>query len=127
MLRETSMSQADDLQERTKTFAVETVRFCRTITAEIENQRIKSQLVAAATSVCANYRAARRARSHEEFTAKIGVAAEEADECEYWLSLVVVLALGSNETAKTLHTESVELVKIFGKSAGTTRSNRPGS
>jgi four helix bundle protein len=77
------MSQADELQVRTATFALETVRFCRTIPTALENHRIKSQLISAATSVGANYRAARRARSHAEFTAKIGVVAEEADESEY--------------------------------------------
>jgi four helix bundle protein len=119
------MSQADDLQVRTTAFAIETVKFCRSISPELETQRIKSQLISAATSVGANYRAARRARSHAEFTAKIGVVAEEADESEYWLSLVLALSLGSSEAAESLHNESVELMKIFGKSAGTARANRP--
>jgi four helix bundle protein len=120
------MSQADDLQARTTAFSIEVVRFCRTIPTELETQRIKSQLISSATSVGANYRAARRARSHAEFTAKIGVVAEEADECEYWLSLVLALSLGPIDAARNLHNESVELMKIFGKSAGTARSNRPG-
>jgi four helix bundle protein len=119
------MSQADDLQTRTKIFAVETVRFCRTIPTCLESQRIKAQLISASTSVGANYRAARLARSHAEFTAKIGVVAEEADESEYWLSLTIDLSLGSRETATRLHQESVELMKIFGKSSGTARGNRP--
>jgi four helix bundle protein len=119
------MSQADDLQVRTTAFAIEVVRFCRTIPSELVTQRIKSQLISAATSVGANYRAARRARSHAEFTAKIGVVAEEADESEYWL-LVLALSLGSSEAAASLHNESVELMKIFGKSAGTARANRAG-
>ena len=71
------MSEADELQIRTQVFAVATVKFCRIIATSVETQRIKSQLIAASTSVGANYRAARRARSHAEFTAKIGVVAEE--------------------------------------------------
>jgi four helix bundle protein len=120
------MSQADDLQLRTTTFAIDIVKFCRTIPTDVENQRIKSQLISAATSVGANYRAARRARSHAEFTAKIGIVCEEADESEYWLNLVLALSLGSTATATALHNESVELMKIFGKSAGTARAHRPG-
>ncbi len=119
------MSEADDLQARTKTFAVQTVKFCQGIPTVTETQRIKSQLIGASTSVGANYRAARRARSHAEFTAKIGVVAEEADESEYWLSVVVDLGLGSIETAKKLHEESMELMRIFGKSAGIARGHRP--
>ena len=119
------MSQADDLQARTRVFALETVKFCRTIAETSENRRLKSQLASAATSVGANYRAARRARSHAEFTAKIGLVAEEADESEYWLSLALDLELGEPEKAKALHEESVELMKIFGKSSGTARRHRP--
>jgi four helix bundle protein len=120
------MSQADVFQQRTRAFALDVIRFVRTIPTLLETRQIKSQLIDAATSVGANYRAARRARSHAEFTAKIGVVAEEADESEYWLSLIVDLALGSAETAKKLHVEAEELMKIFGKSSGTARSNRPG-
>jgi four helix bundle protein len=119
------MSQADDLQARTKLFATETVKFCRGIPTSVETQRLKAQLIGAATSVGANYRAARRARSHAEFTAKIGVVAEEADESEYWLGLMLDLSLGAPEIAQRLHQESVELMKIFGKSSGTARGNRP--
>ena len=120
------MSQADDLQERTRQFALEVIRFVGTIPTLLETRRIKSQLIDASTSVGANYRAARRARSHAEFTAKIGIVAEEADESEYWLSLIVDLALGSADSAKKLHAESEELMRIFGKSSGTTRGHRPG-
>ena len=118
-------SKADDLQARTRKFAVETVKFCRTIVTSVETQRIKSQLIAASTSVGANYRAARRARSHAEFTARIGVVAEEADESAYWLDLAIELELGSPTTGQKLYEESVELMKIFGKSSFTARSHRP--
>jgi four helix bundle protein len=119
------MTQADDLQNRTRVFAVETVKFCRAIPTLLETRRIKSQLIDAATSVGANYRAARRARSHAEFTAKIGIVAEEADESEYWLGMAIDLALGPPTTANRLHEESVELMTIFGASSGTARRNRP--
>ena len=122
--RKRAMSKADDLQARTKTFVIETVKFCRTIATSVETQRIKSQLIAASTSVGANYRAARR--SHAEFTAKIGVVAEEADESAYWLELALELELGSPATGQKLCEESVELMKIFGKSSFTARSHRSG-
>jgi four helix bundle protein len=124
--QERAMSNADELQTRTQAFAVATVKFCRTIATSVETQRIKSQLIAASTSVGANYRAARRARSHAKFTAKIGVVAEEADESAYWLTLVIDLELGSPATGRKLHDESVELMKIFGKSSSTARGHRPG-
>jgi hypothetical protein len=47
------------------------------------------QMMRAATSVAANYRAACRARSHAEFVAKIGVVVEEIDETVFWLEMLV--------------------------------------
>jgi four helix bundle protein len=55
------------------------------------------QLIKSATSIGANFRAARRARSHAEFTAKIGLVAEEVDESEYWWSVICELSLGDSE------------------------------
>ncbi len=118
------MSQADDLQERTRLFAITAIQFCRSISRGGETDRITSQLIGSATSVGANFRAARRARSHAEFTAKMGVVAEEADECEYWLCLMCALSLGDPERAETLHKESIELMRIFGKAVGTARRHR---
>lgn len=50
---------------------------------------IGNQLVRSGTAVGANYRATCRARSKAEFIAKIGVVEEEADECGFWLELIV--------------------------------------
>jgi len=80
--------QADRLQERTFRFALDVIELTKTLPAIEPSPTIRRQLTKAATSVGANYRAARRARSHAEFTAKIGVVAEEADESVYWLDVV---------------------------------------
>jgi four helix bundle protein len=53
-----------------------------------ESSDLARQLRKAATSVSSTYRAAGRARSHKEFTAKIGVVREEADEALHWLALI---------------------------------------
>jgi len=54
----------------------------------MSGRAIGNQLVRSATSVGANYRAARRSRSCAEFASKLGVVAEEADESVYWLELI---------------------------------------
>jgi len=57
------MSKADERQKRVEIFAVEVVKMCRTFPCSVETQRIIPQLIGAATSLGANYRAARRGRS----------------------------------------------------------------
>ena len=42
-----------------------------------------------------NYRAAGRARSHREFTAKLGTVVEDADESLGWLELMTQLQMAN--------------------------------
>ena len=84
---------------------------------------IKLQLLRAATSVGANYRAACRARSHADFTSKIGVVAEEADECQQWLNVVADSNLATGPALQRLQRESTELVSICSAQVGTARRN----
>jgi four helix bundle protein len=82
----------------------------------------------AATSVSMNYRATCRARSHAEFTSKIGLVAEEADESLGWLETIgdaeLLTDLERLRELKNLTREADELAAIFSKSAGTARSNQ---
>ena len=70
-----------------------------------------------------NYRASCRARSHVEFTAKIGVVAEEADESASWLDLIAEGKLIRCDLLSPLQKEGHELEAIFSSSAGTARRN----
>ena len=68
-----------------------------------------------------NYRASCRARSHAEFTAKIGLVAEEADEVQGWLEFIETAKLIISDELTRLVGESHELTAIFSASAGTAR------
>src|SRR5262249_58078553 len=85
----------DELRDRTMQFAVRTVRFCRSLPESWEARRIGGQLIDASTSVAVNYRAAGRGRSYREFTSKIGLVLEEADESYAWMQLIARLDLAS--------------------------------
>ena len=54
-----------------------------------------------------------RARSRDEFIAKVGVAAEEADESKGWLELLVRSGLTKEESARPLIQEADESTAIF--------------
>jgi four helix bundle protein len=107
-----------DLQERTRLFALSVLSFCRTLPNTHEAQEQGSQLRRAANSVRANYRAARRGRSHAEFRAKLGIVFEEADECVDSLEYFRDAKIRHDET---LVQEARELAAIFAKSVSTTR------
>jgi four helix bundle protein len=78
------------------------------------------QLAKSSTSVAFNYRAACRARSHAEFTAKIGTVTEESDESLGWLEFIEAAELiGGSADLSGLAAEARELLAIFSASLGT--------
>ncbi|HEY3044290.1 MAG TPA: four helix bundle protein [Vicinamibacterales bacterium] len=115
--------QADRLKERTFRFALDVIELTKTFPAEEPGPTVRRQLTKAATSVGANYRAACRARSHAEFTSKIEVVAEEADESVYWLDLAAGAKLTTSPGLPRLQQESRELTAIFSRAVGTARMN----
>ncbi|WP_206171005.1 four helix bundle protein [Phragmitibacter flavus] len=77
------------MKKRTKAFAVRIISMVDTLPKKMSADVIGRQVLRAATSVGANYRAAYRARSTDEFRAKLGIVEEEADESLFfgWNSL----------------------------------------
>ena len=69
-------------RQRTKKFAVDVIKYCNTLPPTPASRVIVYQLIKAATSVAANYRAACRARSKAEFHAKMSIVVEEGDESQ---------------------------------------------
>jgi four helix bundle protein len=96
-----------ELRHRFATFAAEVARFARPLLNRPETFDAARQLIRSSASAADNHRAAGRARSHAEFTARIGVALDEADE--------------ANDRIRPYHMEGQELVAILTKSYETAR------
>jgi four helix bundle protein len=114
--------QAEALKARTKKFALDVLDFVDTIPPGNSSRRIIWQLSDSGTSVGANYRAACRSRSDEEFAAKIGQVLEEADESLFWLEICEARSLGERTTRRRLLGEADELTAIFVASSNTIRA-----
>jgi four helix bundle protein len=112
---------AAELKERTKRFALRTLKFVDALPKTTAGRAIAGQLVRSGTSVGANYRAACRSRSKAEFAAKIGTVAEEADESAYWLELIIEGGLLQSGLASLLLEEANELTAIFVASTKTAK------
>jgi four helix bundle protein len=116
------LSQAEQLRERTKQFAIRVVRLFRSLPKGEEARIIGRQVLRSGTSVAANYRAVCRARSKAEFVAKIGTVVEEADETVFWLELLVETAIVSKGRMDGLLKEANALLAIFAASQRTVKS-----
>jgi len=111
----------EELKKRTKKLAVDVIIFCDSLKACKASSIVTYQLVKAATSTGANYRAACRARSKAEFFSKICIVVEEVDETEYWLEIIdeARLSKDSVELAR-LTNEANEITKIMTKAKSST-------
>lgn len=78
-----------EMRRRTKAFASTVVRLYIRMDKRREELRVLGrQLLHSGTSVAANYREGSRARSAEEFIAKVNLCTQEADESQLWLELL---------------------------------------
>jgi four helix bundle protein len=87
---------------------------------------LAKQLARSGNGVVGNYRSACRARSHTEFTAKMGVVLDEADESELWLDISIQRNWGAPTSREWLLDESRQLRAIFWKACDTARKNERG-
>jgi four helix bundle protein len=113
-----------ELRRRTKRFAVAIFRFCNALPDEPSCEVIRQQLMRAASSVGANYRAACHARSQAEFLAKMSLAEEEADETEYGLEPLDELQHAPEAPLNKLQDEAHQITSMIIASIKTARENR---
>jgi four helix bundle protein len=85
-------------------------------------RHVAQQLFKAVTSGGANYAEARSAESRADFAHKVGLAAKELRETQYWLSLVRVADLADHPDLDALLSEATELLAILMASRRTARS-----
>jgi four helix bundle protein len=87
-------------------------------------QTIARQLIRAATSGGANYRAAIRSRSRADFVAKMGIVEEECDETVYWIEILLELGLVAERRTKELQREANEILAVTVSSIKTARKGK---
>lgn len=103
----------DDLEKRTKTFAIRIVKFVADLPRNHVTDVLARQLLRSGTSIGANYREANRAESRKDFIHKIGIVEKEASETKYWLELMIESGVVNADHVEWLYKEAVELLAIF--------------
>jgi len=99
-------SRQGDFRQRTFRFGIRCVRLVESLPKSMAAQTIGRQLLRAATSVGANYRAAIRGRSRGDFISRMGIVEEECDEALYWVDVLVELGLTSEKRVQELRQEA---------------------
>ena len=81
---------AEGMKSRTKLFAINIALLTQMLPDTIINRAYKGQIIRSGSSVGANYRASRRAKSNADFINKLKIVEEELDESLFFLELLEV-------------------------------------
>ncbi|MBX3238655.1 MAG: four helix bundle protein [Chitinophagaceae bacterium] len=112
MKRQSNEAFNTEMRNRTKRFAISVIQFYRQMQKTEITYILGKQLLRAATSVAANFRAACRGRSGAEFYSKICIVTEEADETQFWLELFEESSMVKEEAIQPLYKEATEILAI---------------
>jgi four helix bundle protein len=113
-----------EFKDRTKKLGLRVIRLVEALPKSQSAQVIGRQILRAATSVGANYRAACRAKSAADILNKLKIVEEEADETLYWLELLVEAELIPETRLKDLMTETNEIIAMTVSSIKTLRERQ---
>ncbi len=114
---------ARDLRDRTKKFALRTIKLYQNLPKTGEVQVLGKQVLRSGTSVGAKYREACRAKSPADFVNMMGGGVKELDETAYWLELPVESEIVPAAKLSDLQKETDELTAIFVSSINTSKRN----
>jgi four helix bundle protein len=117
--------EKQDLFARTRLLAIRVFKICERFPRSDATKVVTNQLLRASSSVAANYRSLKRAKSRADFGNKLKIVLEECDECNFWLTFVGDIGLLSDEDPelKYLTNESDQLTAIFTASLITLKDN----
>ncbi|HOY31609.1 MAG TPA: four helix bundle protein [Bacteroidales bacterium] len=112
----------NELLKRTRSFAISVFKLVDGFPKSKAADVVAYQLLKSSSSVAANYRAVLRAKSKIDFTNKLKIVVEEADESNFWLTFIIDIELMESNFVKNIELlikESDEFVAIFTKSIKT--------
>ena len=112
---------AKEMMKRTKQFAIDCGHLILSLPNNIINHAYSAQLIKSSSSVGANYRATRRAKSNADFINKFKIVEEEVDESLFFLELIVEFNKDIRNKIAILYKESEEILKIIVASLKTLR------
>ncbi|MBA4197910.1 MAG: four helix bundle protein [Chitinophaga sp.] len=104
---------AEELKMRTKKFAIDIGKLVLTLDKNEINRNYPNQIIRCSSSVAANYRAVRRAKSKPDFINKLKIVEEELDESLLFLELLMEFNESKKQVIETLHTEGEILLRII--------------
>ena len=112
---------ANEMLKRTKQFAIDCGHLILSLPPNVINHAYSAQLIKSSSSVGANYRDTRRAKSKANFINKFKIVEEEIYESLFFLELIVKFNKALRNKIAILYKEGEEILKIVVASLKTMR------
>jgi four helix bundle protein len=113
---------SDGMLQRTKQFAINCGHLVLLLETNAVNPAYGGQLIRSSSSVGANYRATRRAKSNADFINKFKIVEEEMDESLFFLEMIVEFNKDKRDKIAIFYKEGEEILKIIVASLKTLRN-----
>ena len=107
------------LRDKSYLFAIRIVKLSRILQTEMKEYVLSKQIVRSGTSVGALIREAEFGQSKPDFINKLSIALKEANEIEYWLSLLKDTNFMDVTSYKSMADDCSELIKMLVSSINT--------
>lgn len=104
---------AEEMKQRTKQFAIDVGILTQGLPSSTINKAYANQIIRSSSSVGANYRATRRAKSKPDFINKLKIVEEELDESLFFLELLEFFNQPQKDEILRLYSEGETLLKII--------------
>ncbi len=110
------------LQQKSYTFALRIVKLYSYISSNKQEYVISKQLLISGTSIGALIREAEFWQSRADFVSKLSIALKEANETEYWISLLHDSWYLDQTEYESIHVDAIEMIKLLVSSVKTTKN-----
>ncbi len=112
------------MKDRAKSFAVRVIRLVEFLPQTRTADLLGKRLIECSTDMGVNYMASYKAKSPEDFVAKMALVQEQAEQCVYWLELLVEADLVDKSIATNLLGEANEIVNVAVSSLKTAKGKK---
>ena len=109
------------LHQKSYAFALRMIKLYSYLVQEKKEYVMSKQILRSGTSIWALIREAEFWQSRADFLSKLCISLKEANETEYWISLLFDSWFLGKEEFDSIHPDILELVKMLASSVKTTK------
>ncbi|WP_414649324.1 four helix bundle protein [Daejeonella sp.] len=102
---------------------MQTIRIYKVLSEERKEFVLSKQLLKSGTSIAAQIREAEHAQSSADFLHKMDIALNEANETEYWISLLKDTGFINQDEYSTINNDCPEVLRLLISILKTTKTN----